>query len=248
MNTQNEKTATYDVTNFTIREMTECGRVMRTIGEGASSMEEVADRIAGRFYTGLSDATGKRACSLVRFYKTHAYVDLDKELQGFAQTMLGDHPPSPDMKCLVLLATAGEEPAWNSRKTSQGHKAIPIPNEEAISHLPMVSNLIMQLGLTLGMVINPDPKLLGDLSQKNFNIFYVPDALNSPFIPAQNEFVIPHGIKSALGFGGLLPGGALFAVIIFFKVRISKEAADLFRTLCLNVKIAVLPFEKAIFS
>ena len=248
MNTQSGKQTTYDVTNFTIREMTECGKVMRTMGEGASSMEEVADRIVGRFYTGLSDATGKRACSLVRFYKTHPYHGLDSDLQGFARAMLGDNPPSPDMKCLVLLATTGEGPEWNSRKASRGHKAIPLPSGEAISQAPMISNLITQLGLSVGMVIKPDPKLLVDIVQRNFNVFHVPEALNSPYIPAQKEFVIPYGIKSVLGFGGLLPAGDMFAVIIFLKVPISREAADLFRTLSLSVKIAVLPFEKAIFA
>lgn len=240
--------ATYDMTNFTIREMTECGKIVRTIGEGASTMEEAAGRISRHFYENLVDKEGKQACSLVRFYKTHTYEGLDDELRGFVGSLPGHEPPAPDMKCLVLLATAGENPGWNSRKTSRGHKVIPLPSEEAINQVPMVSNLITQLGLKVAMIVKPDQELLLDMAQKTFNVFHVPYAKDSPFIPAQREFVIPYGIKSVLGFGGLLPGGDMFAVILFFKVHVSNETADFFKALSLNVKIAVMPFEKTVFG
>jgi hypothetical protein len=54
--------------------------------------------------------------------------------------------------------------------------------------------------------------------------------------------VIPYGIRSVLGFGGILHTGDLFAVIIFSKVPIVRNTAELFKTLALNVKIALLPF------
>lgn len=240
---------TCDMLNFTLREMTECGKALRTAGEGAENMEEAAGRIVRHLYDNLIDGqTGARACSLVRFYKTHPYRGLDDELQGFAGGILGGAPPSPEMKCLVLLATAGENPAWGSRRTSRGHKAIPLPSEEAVAQAPMVLNLIRQLGLDVSMVVKPDPRLLLDMEQRTFNVFHVPEALGSPYIPAQEEFVVPYGIRSVLGFGGLLPSGEMFAVIMFFKVPVSKEVADLFKALSLNVKMAVLPFERAVFA
>ena len=239
---------TYDVTDFTIREMSSCGKAMRALGEGAASMEETADRIVRYFYGSLVDAKGERACALVRFYKTHSYRGLDSELQAFARTLLGGEPPSPDMKCLVLLATAGDRDAWNSRRNSRGHRAIPLPSEEAVQQAPMVSNLVTQLGIPLGMVIRPEPELLLDMEQRAYNVFYVPEALGSPYIPAQQEFVAPCGIRSVLGFGGLLPSGEMFAVIMFLKVPITREAAGLFKALSLSVKMAVLPFDRAVFS
>ena len=249
MNGDSESQATYDLTNFTIREMSECGKAMRTMSKGSASMEETAGRIVRHFYEGLvDDEKGERASALVRLYKTHPFRDLDSELQGFARTMLGGEPPSSDMKCLVLLATAGDKVEWNSRKHSQGHKAIPLPSEEAVHQAPMVSNLITQLGIPLGMVIKPEPKLLLDMEQNTYNVFHVPEALGSPYIPAQQEFVAPCGIRSVLGFGGLLPSGEMFAVIMFFKVPISREVANLFKALSLSVKMAVLPFDRAVFS
>ena len=154
----------------------------------------------------------------------------------------------PEMKCLTLLATVGENPEWNSRRTSKGHKAIPLPSEQTVHQIPMIRNLIAQLGLSIGMVIKPDPKLLLDTEQKTYNVFYVPDALGSPDIPAQQEFVVPCGIKSVLGFGGVFPSGDIFAIIMFVRVPITEEVADLFKTLALNIKIAVLPFENMVFA
>jgi hypothetical protein len=249
MDTREEKHKTYDVANFTIGEMTECGMFLRKIAENTKSMEETADRIVRYFYDSLIDGqTGNRACALIRFFKTHKYGQLDNELRDFAENSLGDVVASPGMKCLVLLATAGERPEWESRKTSSGHKAIPLPSENALQQIPMIKNLTGQLGISAGMVVNPDPALILDMEQRTYNVFYVPDASGSPYIPAQKEFVIPCGIKSVLGFGGILPSGEIFAIIMFLKVHIPKEAADLFKTLSLNVKIAVLPFERAVFA
>jgi len=242
-------TARYDINHFTIREMTECGKALRTIGEGARSMEEVADRIVRYLYDNLIDGeTGMRACALVRMFKTHAYEGLDAELQEFAQKMLGDKPAYPGMKCMVLLATTGDEQQWRSRKTSKGHKAVPLPSEEAINEIPMFLPLIEQFGMKADMLIKPDPKFLLDLEQRAYNVYYVPEALGNPYISAQKGFIIPYKIRSILGFGGLLPSGEMFAVPIFFKVPVSREAADLFRPISLNVKIAILPFGKVVFA
>lgn len=237
-----------NLTSFSIREMTSCGKILRSLGEGASNMEEVAGRIVRYFFDVLVDEHGKRACSLVRFFKTHPYGELDKELQHVTADMLGNEPASAAMRCMVLLGTAGEEEAWNSRKTSRGHQAIPLPNEEAINRIPMFHILIRELGVQPSALVKPDPKLLLDMEQRNFTVFHLADALGSPYIPAQNEFVIPYDIRSALGFGGLFPSGDIFAVIMFLKIPITREAAELFTTLSLNTKIALLPFDRATFA
>ncbi len=249
MSTRSEKTAHYDILHFTIREMTECGKALRTIGEKAKSMEEAANMIVRYLYDSLIDGqTGMRACALVRLFKTHAYEGLDAELQEFARNMLGNRTAYPEMKCMVLLATAGEEPEWESRRTSKGHKAVPLPSEKAIDQIPMFLPLIQQFGMNADMVIKPDPQFLLDLEQRTYNVYYVPEALGNPYIPAQKDFIVPYGIKSILGFGGLLPSGDMFAVPMFFKVPVSREVADLFRPLSLNVKVAILPFEKTVFA
>ena len=111
-----------------------------------------------------------------------------------------------------------------------------------VAGIPMITRLINQFGIDVGTVMRPDPMLIGDLSQKTFNTFYVPEAVGSPYIPFQDEFVIRHGIKSVLGFGGVLSSGELFVVIMFSKASIPSETADAFKNLASNVKSIVEPF------
>ena len=69
------------------------------------------------------------------------------------------------------------------------------------------------------------------------------------YIPAQENFVVPYGIKSVVGFGGVLPSGNLFAVILFCRVAVPRAAADNFKSLALDVKTAVQPLEdKKVFA
>lgn len=238
----------FDLINFTIRDLTECGKTLRQMGERADSMEEVSNKVVQYLYDSLVDGqSGERACALVRFFKTHDYENLDDDLKNFALNMLESAPPLSNLKCLVLLASIGEKIEWRSREASGGHKAIPLPSEKAVTRIPMIRNIIKQLGLEVTAVIEPDARLLLDMDQKSFNVFFVPNALGSPHIPAQANFVVPFGIKSVLGFGGVLPSGNIFVVIMFLKVQISKEVADFFSALSLNLKMAILPFEKSVF-
>ncbi|HEY6839308.1 MAG TPA: hypothetical protein VI389_11235 [Geobacteraceae bacterium] len=211
-------------------------------------MEEVAGRVVRFLYDNLLDEHGERACVLVRFFKTHPYGALDDDLQRIAGDMLGSVLPAPEMKSLVLLGTVGVEPEWNSRMTSKGHQAIPLPSEETINQIPMIGALVKQLGLTASTLVKPDPKLLLDMEQRTFNVFYISDAVDSPYIPAQKEFVAPYRVWSVLGFGGLLPSGEVFAVIMFLRVPVSRQTAELFATLSLNAKIALLPFDRTTFA
>ncbi len=233
----------FDLENFSLSDMIACGSRLRGLGAGAASLEQVAGRIVRHLYENLVDSqSGKRSCAMIRFYTTHPFGELDDELRKFAHSMLGEHSESPAMKCLVLLATAGDRPEWNQRANSAGHKAIPLPSEKIVAQFPMISQLLSQFGLEIGSVLKPDPAIIMDYEQKTFNVFHVSEAVGSPYIPAQTEFVIPLGIRSVLGFGGMLPSGELFASIMFSKVHISSETAHMFETLALSAKLAVLPF------
>ena len=239
----------YDIRQFTQDDMTGCRAALRQMDEGADNMEQVANRVVRYLYDQMTDSqTGEKSFALVRLFKTHPYNELDAELQRFAVGVLGHEAESATMKCLTLLATAGSKEAWNSRKMSNGHKAIPLPSEEMVRAFPMISNLVKQFGLEVTDVLNPAPSMLVDVEQRTYNVFHVPNAAGSEYIVAQEEFVIPEGIKSVLGFGGLLPSGNLFAVIIFSRVPITPDVASRFRTISLGVTQALLPFETKVFA
>ena len=233
----------YDFAKFSETELKDCGTTITTLGSGASSMEDAANRIVKTLYDNITDsATGQNANALVRFYKTHPYSQLDAGLQEFAQGILGSNAPSSDLRCLTLLDTIGDEEQWNSRTRSAGHQAIPLASAEMVSGIPMIARLLSQFGIDVGSVMHPDAGRIGDLSSKTFDTFYVPEAVGSPYIPFQDDFVIRYGIKSVLGFGGVLSSGELFVVIMFSKASIPGETANGFRNLAPSVKDAVEPF------
>jgi hypothetical protein len=231
----------YDLTNFSLRDMTQCGSELRQLGDGAESMEGAARRVVEHLYGNFTDGSEK-SCALVRCYKTHTLGDLPSDLHDFACAGLAGQNPDPHMKCLTLLATAGKEAAWNERKNSNGHQAIPLPSESVVAQIPMIAQLVKQFGLEISALVKSDPSLLADMSETAFNVFYVENAVGSPYIPAQDEFVVPYGIKSVVGFGGMIPTGDLFAVILFSTVHIPKKTAMAFESLALSAKLALLPF------
>lgn len=238
----------HDLTSFALQDMARGGGALRKLHANCRSMEEVAQNIVRYLYESFSDKTGQKQCALVRFFKTHPYDGLDPELQAFSRNLLAGQPVPPSLRCLTLLATAGTQPEWNSRQTSRGHQSIPLVSKQMLDGAPMISQLVQQLGVDVETVLGTRQDLLLDLAQKPFNVFHVPEALGSPHIPAQREFVAPFGIRSVLGFGGILPSGNLFAIILFATVPIKRETAEMFKTLALSVRLTILPFEDTVFA
>jgi hypothetical protein len=235
--------------SFDLPEMLRCGRGIRAAAEGATSMEEALNRIARYLYEELQTGSGERACALVRCYKTHPFAHLQPPQQAFAKTLMRGSRPTSSMRCLTLMATAGDNPMWNDVRRSKAHRAIPLPSSEIVAKAPMISQLIKQLGLDLAEVVKPSARVVKDLEGKTYGVFHVEEAVGSPFIPAQDEFVLKHHIQSVVGCGGHLRDGELFALIVFSKVPITKSAAERFRTLALDVKASLFPYDETrVFS
>jgi hypothetical protein len=226
----------YDLTKFGLGEMLKSSPRLRETATGAPTLELGAQRVCRFLYDELLSADGERQCALVRCYKTNPFGSLDPELQGFVRTNMGFRQPWAEMKCLTLMATVGQTAAWNSRHNSRGHRAIPLPSPEIVEKAPMISQLIKEFGLEISSLLQPSPEVVRELAGKRHGVFHVENALGSPYIPAQEEFVVRFGIRSVLGFGGLLINGDLFAVILFTTVEVSPATADRFRTLALDVK------------
>jgi hypothetical protein len=233
---------TYDLTKFDLGDMLKCSIRLRERASGAPTLEASAQRVCRFLYDELHGPNVERACALVRCYLTRPFSALEPELQAFVGTNLGDMTPRPSMKCLTLMATIGQTAAWNSRHFSRDHRAIPLPSPEIVEKAPMIAQLIKELGLELSAVLQPSPEVVKELAGKRHGVFHVENALGSPYIPAQKEFVVRYGIKSVLGFGGMLFTGDLFAVILFSTVHVPASAADRFRTLALDVKGAFSRF------
>jgi len=230
--------------SFAFPEMIELGSALQEAGRGAANMQEVANLLVRCLYDSLlSKETGQKACVLVRLFKTQRYGELSEDLQLFARNLLGGAQAAPEMKCLVLLATAGLWPEWNAPGCSKGHQAIPLPSEEVIAKLPMISQLLGQMGVKTNALLAGDPDLMLDLEENSLGVFHVPQAQGSPHVPAQ-EFVVRNGVKSVLGFGGPLTSGDVFSVILFSNTHIPRQTAGLFKTLGLIMRLAINPFAR----
>jgi len=224
------------LTRFDLPEMLRSSNGLRRAMRGAPTMEAAAREQCRYLYDELRTITDDRACVLVRCYKTHAYGELPPDLQLFARKQLGtDTPPSDAMRCLTLLATVGDEDAWNDRRRSAGHQAIPLPSTSVVERAPMIAELFRALGIGVEKLVNPPKSIVHDLEGKSYGVFHVRDARKSPHIPAQ-DFVEKHHVRAVLGFGGSLKTGDYFATILFTRTAVTTQSADRFRTLALHVK------------
>jgi hypothetical protein len=227
------------LSNLKLSDAIQLGSELRNTSAEATSMEDAATRTARFLYNNLTlEGSTEPACVLVRVYKTHPFGDLDSHLQEFATQILGSRAEA-DTRCLVLLGTEGTQPDWRSRKASRGHQAIPLPDPAFVARIPMVAELLRQLGVDVSQLLQGKSQ---QHEGKPFSVFLVEDAVGSLHIPAQKEFVVPRGVKSVLGFGAPMPGGDLFVTLMFCRIRVSRATADLFAPLSLNVKLSLLPF------
>lgn len=234
----------YDLTRFDTTDMIRCRSALRNLREDpGGSMEGISRKIVDYLFENLRTGDGQRGSVLVRMFKTHPFGTLDPALQAYARTMMRSGEMLKDTPCLTLLASRGVEAAWNSRAGSRGHKSIPLLSEAMILKAPMIARLIDQMGVPIRVVLRPDQNFILNAQEKTFNVFHVEEAAGSPYVPAQEAFVLPFGVRSVLGFGGMLPSGDLFATIVFATVHIPPAVAKLFAPLSLNVKLCLLPFD-----
>ena len=235
----------YDITLFTPQDMAKCSLVLRHLGRNTASMEASSQKIVNYIYQHFCDSqTGENSCALVRLFKTHPYGELEDSLQQSARCLMNGYPPAADMKCWTLLAAAGTEPQWNSRHTAVKNTAIPLVSTQLVAQMPAISEMIRQFGLDIPTFLGLEPERFLQLESAVLNIFHVPDAKGRPFIPEQDSLIIPYQIKSVLGFGGLLPSGSLFAVVMFLKVKIPQSTAEMFKNLAVSVKNSLSVYDK----
>lgn len=236
----------YDLRTFNFAQMMECRSRLRALfgDDEPETIGEAAERVVEFFYSSFLDDAGQPACALVRLFKTHRYDDMPEDLQAFARKVAPEAETLPDVRCLVLLATRGDEPEWRSRHLSRGHKAIPLISEAMVAEAPMIAQLIQQLGLRVAHVLRPDRALLLDARDTTHNVFHVAHAPGSPYIVAQQEFVERYAIKSVIGFGGMVATGDLFTAIMFSRVPITADVADQFKVIGLNLKMLLLPMAR----
>lgn len=200
----------------------------------AATVEDAATEIVRVLRATFMDSSGQSDLVLARLFQTVRTNDLDQELQGYLRRQTEPGQPVPE-RCLALLGTAGDVPQWCDRRTSRDHQAIALTSPEALFNVPMVSALVKSLGVELGTFLHGEHPV----DTEELGVFHVAHAEDSPEVPGQ-AFVREHGVKSVIGFGGVLPGGEVFSVILFSRVQVPAEVAQLFRTVAVAAKLGLL--------
>ncbi|PPK70946.1 SpoIIE family protein phosphatase [Actinokineospora auranticolor] len=218
---------TYDIARFGLSDMVRTTADLRRRAEEAPDFAAAVESLVRGLRDSFTDAAGAPVLPLVRLYTTRDHAELTPRQRAH----VARHHGETDARCLVLAASAGELPAWNDPGTARWSRIIPVPSP---STLPMVAAMASRLGLAIDDVISgPLPGSGG------FGVVHVPDALGSAFVPDQ-RFVVEHGIASVVGFGGVLPGGTAFCVLLFSRVAVPAETAEQFQAVSIGVRVGLL--------
>src|SRR3954468_5542627 len=225
----------YDLRRLGLTDTLRCGAELRDRGTKARSIEEGAQSMTQLLYQELVDGrTGDRACALVRCYKTHRYDELPADLRALAKKSLGRKAVPTALRCLTLVATAGDRPEWNDRRQSVAHQVIPLASVDMIEKSPMVAQMIRSFGIESASLISDNEQPLKLAEGKAAGIFYVAPAAGSPYL--DQDFVAAERIESVLGFGAPVRSGDLLAMLLFSRTIIGEDTAARFRTMALDIR------------
>ncbi|MEL6408320.1 MAG: hypothetical protein AAFR81_28395 [Chloroflexota bacterium] len=196
------------------------------------TFEACAQTVCKRIYNSVKDENGESAFALVRIFRSSTHQELPPE----------QNETNTNGRWLSLMGTYGDEPAWCDRLQSQGHRVLPAGAFET----PMLSAAFRQIDLDIdayvkGIDLKPD---FIKETDEHYKYFHVIDAVGSPYIVVQDEFVRRYGIRSAVGFGLVLMSGAFYMCLAFSKITITKEMAEAYVRLSPYVSTVLASYEK----
>ncbi|HZF48021.1 MAG TPA: hypothetical protein VE093_05195 [Polyangiaceae bacterium] len=196
----------------------------------ASSLEGAAQRCSEMIYNEFRESV-----VLARFYATIPLGKLPEESRRFAASLASSRGAKERLDdttmVLTLFGSRGDEPAWNDRRASRGHLAIPLLSAAFIDEIPMVSRLLRDLGVPMDWAGIVSEGIQTDTFGRLGGFFYVEDAAAAvdhrgrKIISAQ-DFVGAHGVKTVFGTAGTyVLSKWLVTIIVFCRERIERDKA-----------------------
>jgi hypothetical protein len=185
------------------------------------SFEAASQYICRTIYDRIRTINDVPLFALLRIYRLVRVDDLPAALR----TLL-----DPGEKFgIALMGTYGKLSEWQDRSKSQGHRVIPINKVMIPTKIPMFERLLINdMEVDLKHLYSTGD-VLASLGRPSGGTFLIEDAVTSPQIPVKDEFVIPHQIKSLVGFGGLVPDvqsrSTLYMLIGFTQIPVTPEIA-----------------------
>ncbi len=180
------------------------------------TFDQAAQATTERIYEEFRTHDGAPIFALVRIFRFSRREQVPRAWQISA---------APEEVLLSLAGSYGDQPAWRNPQQSQHHKVIPLSTQATA----MMQEAFRQLGML--PQFNARSEAVHQLTSADLYRFYVPEALGSPFIPDQEQFVKPYGIRSVVGMGSQFVSGNAYMLIAFSHIFISDQQSRNFTAL-----------------
>lgn len=192
-----------------ISAMNEFGRqLLSDYRSSLHTFDQAAQATVERIHQTFRTEDGATIFALVRIFRFSRADQVPSAWQVSAQ---------PTDVLLSLAGSYGDEPAWCHPDQSQHHKVVPLSTHAT----PMMHEAFRQLGIQPQLGVPGEP--VQQIMSADLRRFYVPEALDSPFIPDQEQFVKPYGIRSVVGVGSQFVSGSAYMLIGFSKQFIDDQ-------------------------
>jgi hypothetical protein len=212
--------------------------------EGCASLREAAQECASAVYEDHQESV-----ALVRLYATVPVRQLPPADRSFVSALAASGGAAAALTentpVLSLLGTRGDEPDWDDRQKSKGHRGIPLVASSFVEAIPMVSRLMHDMGIGVGWLDTHDTKIVVKSLGRIAGVFYVRDAATGVddhdrlIVPAQ-DFVRSYGVKTVFGLGGSYLNGTCVILILFTRELMEREEVEKFMPLVNTIKSATM--------
>ncbi|WP_312886812.1 SpoIIE family protein phosphatase [Actinocrinis puniceicyclus] len=211
-------------------------------GDQSGSMEGAARCAVAALRDAFPTAEGQSALVLVRFFQTARWELLTPQLRSYALARMAPGAGGEGTRCLALLATLGDQPAWCDRHASRDHQALPLAGAEVVRRMPLALTVLDHLvGADAQRGGHPPHTPAYEPRPTRVAVHLVSQVAGSPLVPAQ-WLADGYGVASALGLGGILPSGEVFSAVIFSRVPIDAPTAQRFGAVTEALCAALSPF------
>ncbi len=204
----------------------------------ASSVEAAARQFTAQMVASFESIVLGRVFLVLPFARLPAAEQAFARALVHADPRLGDTTP-----CLALVGSRGREPAWNDRRSSVGHRAIPLLDADHVASAPMLAKLLGDLNIRVAVPLEGGPVVTRLLPGGLNAAFYVQNASTAKddrgrsVIPDQ-VFANKHGVNTVFGMGGSYVDGTLAVAVFFTTEMLERMVVDRYPSLIGNFKMA----------
>jgi hypothetical protein len=206
-----------------------------------SSLCAAAQRFASLFVEHFPSIVLARVFAVVPFSRLPPF---DATIaRRFAERAEAASLLEPSTRVLSLLGSSGVNPAWCDRLLSAGHLAIPLLSQQLVEGIPMLAQLLVDLGVDLACLDQSREIESRRMVGSTNHCFYVERASQARdsrgrLIIASQAFVTEYQIETVFGMGGSYMDGTMVVAICFCTEAVKKIKIDRFPSVIVNFKMA----------